>query len=53
MNNEKMLEDGLKAIERAGKKIRRSKKEARRFLVMAGILDEKGNVTPRYRRSYE
>ena len=47
-----MIEDSLKAIDRAGKKIRRSKKEARRFLVMAGIMDEKGSITRRYRRSY-
>lgn len=43
------LEQELKAIERAGKRISRSRESALAFLQKAGIADGRGRLAKRYR----
>jgi len=37
----------MKAMDKVHAKIKKSKKEAKKFLVAVGIIDKKGNITPR------
>jgi hypothetical protein len=53
MTEDELFESRLKALKDMAKKVKKSKKEALKFLVAAGIMDKKGNIMPRYKRSYE